>query len=429
MPEIMRTVISILNSIFDMIILMIYLKCVLQHKKDNVNQFVYYAGFLVVCGIQYGISWFISSWVINILCSLVCIFILTFLYDNKMIIRIFAPISFQVFAMLSELLCYIIIQLIQREHLFTLYANGMSKLILFIIVLIISKLIRKNTAIITVKDYVFMLIMPLVSIVIIITITLQFKSEELNSGMAIYFSVAGLMIINFIVYCLLENIIEATEIREKQLQMEIQFDYQEKKYEQSSQSFKNISSIIHDTNKHLIYIRECIMESQNEEAICYINQAMDAVDKSYKRFNTGNLVIDALVSNAANVSINNRISFKSDIRIGNRKINMDRYDLCVILGNILDNSVESCQKILNFDDRHIFITIITDESEMIIYALNSISRNKSDFKTTTDKSEKARHGYGIKNIAAIAEKYGGTFVFEQKESSFESSVIVPLRDH
>lgn len=431
-----QIVVGVLNSMFDMIILMIYLKCILQHRKERINHIIYCIAFLGICGIQYSIGWFTKFWLINLTFSLVGTFLLTFIYDNNILTRIFAPVSFQVFAMLSELLCYTIIQFLQSKNLIisdsdgTLYANSLSRLILLIVVIIIASLVKKNTAMLFVKDYLFMLITPLVSILLIIAIAFQFQyeSESINSRISVCFSAVGIMLINFIVYYLLENLITATEIREKQLKMEIQFDYQEKKYEQTSQSFKNISGIIHDTNKHLIYLRECILQKQNEEAIAYINKAIDAIDKSYKRFNTGNLVIDALVSNAANMAFVNRISFKTDIRIDKEKINIERYDLSVVLGNLLDNSIEACMEIVNPDDRYLKIAIITAETALIIDVTNSALRKKNVFSGFTNKSDKLKHGYGIKNINMIAEKYGGTFCYEQKESSFEASVILPLRD-
>ena len=243
----------------------------------------------------------------------------------------------------SELICYILIQFTQKEDLLApdsdsvVFINMISRLVLFIIVILVANFLRKSTAILCLKDYLIMLVTPLVSMVVIIAITMQYQKDNVSSGISISISVAGITIINFIVYYLLENIIEATEIREKQSRMEAQLDYQEEKYEQATLSFKNISSIIHDTNKHLLYIRECVMENEHQEAVDYINHAIEVVDKSYKRFHTGNLVVDALMSNAAHIAENKKIAFESHIHINGEKINIDRYDFSVVLGNLLDN--------------------------------------------------------------------------------------------
>ena len=236
---------------------------------------------------------------------------------------------------------------------------------------------------------------------------------------------AGLMVINLIVYYLLENIIEVTEIREKQKRMEQQFTFQEQKYEQASQSFRSISSVIHDTNKHLVYLNECIEQQDFDEAKQYIGTAIEHIDRSYKRINTGFLPIDALVSNALNIAGANNIIFKSDIKIEKERINIERYDLCVALGNLLDNAVEAARKVINPDDRYISVSIITADNSLIINIENSSERmSNPDLKT--DKKNTLLHGYGISNVKAIAEKYGGVFTIERRELSCEATLIFPV---
>ena len=432
MPYIVQVLVGGLNSIFDMLILMLYLKTILQTKKEHVSKWFYYVAFLGICGVQYGIGWFTDSWMINMSCSLIGIYVLSFLYKNRMMTRIFAMVSFQVFAMLSELICYILIQFTQKEDLLAphsdsvVFINMISRLILFIIVILIANFLRKNTAILLLKDYLFMLVTPLVSMVIIIAITMQYQKDNVSSGISISISVAGITIINFIVYYLLENIIEATEIREKQSRMEAQLDYQEEKYEQATVSFKSISSIIHDTNKHLLYIRECVMENEHQEAVDYINHAIEAVDKSYKRFHTGNLVVDALMSNAAHIAENKKIAFESHIHINGEKMSIDRYDFSVVLGNLLDNAMEACDKIT--ENPYVKVTIETTETALFIDVVNSALHKVNLYGGYTDKKDKNRHGYGIQNIDAVAQKYGGVFHYEYQKSCFVASVILPFKD-
>ena len=207
--------------------------------------------------------------------------------------------------------------------------------------------------------------------------------------------------------------------------MEQQFAFQEQKYEQASQSFRSISSVIHDTNKHLVYLNECVERREFDEAKRYIGTAIEHIDKSYKRINTGFLPIDALVSNSLNIAEANNITFKSDIKIEKERICIERYDLCVALGNLLDNAVEACKKVSNPDDRIISVSIVTDDNSMVIHIENSAERMKgTDFKT--DKKDKLLHGYGISNVKAISEKYGGVFTIERRESSCEATLIFPI---
>jgi len=428
MSDTVQTILAVLGTVFDMFTTMLFYKTCLGNKNIRVNKVLFYVIFALAFGIGMALSQFGYAGLFYSIMSFAIFFGLTLLYKSKWIIRVFSALSNIVFGMISELISYgIIISTMENtsEEDLQYYSLLLSKLIIFVITVIVTLIIKKNTQIVKFKDYLCFIITPLISIATIITISFEFDTGEPNATAGICFAAAGLMIINIIVYYLLENIIDATEISEKQVRMEQQFAFQEQKYEQASQSFRNISSVIHDTNKHLVYLNECVERHEFDEAKRYIGTAIEHIDKSYKRINTGFLPIDALVSNSFNIAEANNITFKSDIKIEKERICIERYDLCVALGNLLDNAVEACKKVSNPDDRTISVSIVTGDNSMVIHIENSAERMKGiDFKT--DKKDKMLHGYGISNVKAISEKYGGVFTIDRRESSCEATLIFPI---
>ena len=428
MSDTVQTILAVLGTAFDMFTTMLFYKTCLDNKNIRVNKVLFYVIFILAFGIGMALSQFGYAGLFYSIMSFAIFFGLTLLYKSKWIIRVFSALSNIVFGMISELISYgIIISTIKNmsEEDLQYYSLLLSKLIIFVITVIVALIIKKNTQIVKFKDYLCFIITPLISIATIITISFEFDTDEPNATVGICFAAAGLMIINIIVYYLLENIIDATEICEKQARMEQQFAFQEQKYEQASQSFRSISSVIHDTNKHLVYLNECVERHEFDEAKRYIGTAIEHIDKSYKRINTGFLPIDALVSNSLNIAETNNITFKSDIKIEKERICIERYDLCVALGNLLDNAVEACKKVSNPDDRIISVSIVTGDNSMVIHIENSAERMiGSNFKT--DKKDKLLHGYGISNVKAISEKYGGVFTIERRESSCEATLIFPI---
>lgn len=428
MSDTVQTILAVLGTAFDMFTTMLFYKTCLDNKNIRVNKVLFYVIFILAFGIGMALSQFGYAGLFYSIMSFAIFFGLTLLYKSKWIIRVFSALSNIVFGMISELISYgIIISTIKNmsEEDLQYYSLLLSKLIIFVITVIVALIIKKNTQIVKFKDYLCFIITPLISIATIITISFEFDTGEPNATVGICFAAAGLMIINIIVYYLLENIIDATEICEKQARMEQQFAFQEQKYEQASQSFRSISSVIHDTNKHLVYLNECVERHEFDEAKRYIGTAIEHIDKSYKRINTGFLPIDALVSNSLNIAETNNITFKSDIKIEKERICIERYDLCVALGNLLDNAVEACKKVSNPDDRIISVSIVTGDNSMVIHIENSAERMiGSNFKT--DKKDKLLHGYGISNVKAISEKYGGVFTIERRESSCEATLIFPI---
>ncbi len=428
MSDTVQTILAVLGTVFNMVTTIMFYKTCLGNQNIRFNKILFYTIFISAFGIGMALSQFGYIGLFYSMMSFVIFFGLTLLYKTKWIIRIFTAMSYLAFSMISELISYGVIIVTMKntpEESLQNYSLLFSKLITFILTVAVTLIIKKNTQIVKFKDYLCFIVTPLISVATIITISFEFDTGEPNATVGICFAAAGLMIINIIVYYLLENIIDATEIREKQARMEQQFAFQEQKYEQASQSFKSISSVIHDTNKHLVYLNECVERHEFDEAKRYIGTAIEHIDKSYKRINTGFLPIDALVSNSLNIAETNNITFKSDIKIEKERICIERYDLCVALGNLLDNAVEACKKVSNPDDRIISVSIVTGDNSMVIHIENSAERMKGiDFKT--DKKDKLLHGYGISNVKAISEKYGGVFTIERRESSCEATLVFPI---
>lgn len=316
MSDTVQTILAVLGTVFNMFTTIMFYKTCLGNQNIRFNKILFYTIFISAFGIGMALSQFGYIGLFYSMMSFVIFFGLTLLYKTKWIIRIFTAMSYLAFSMISELISYGVIIVTMKntpEESLQNYSLLFSKLITFILTVTVTLIIKKNTQIVKFKDYLCFIVTPLISIATIITISFEFDTGEPNATVGICFAAAGLMIINIIVYYLLENIIDATEIREKQARMEQQFAFQEQKYEQASQSFKSISSVIHDTNKHLVYLNECVERHEFDEAKRYIGTAIEHIDKSYKRINTGFLPIDALVSNSLNIAETNNITFKSDI--------------------------------------------------------------------------------------------------------------------
>lgn len=428
MSETIQTILVLLGTIFDMFTAIMFYKACIGNKNIRVNKIVFYTAFVLLFAVDLALSQFGLAGLFYTIKSFIIFFILTLLYNSKWIIRTFTALSYLVICMISELISYGLITATMKNTSKTdiqFYSQLMSKIIIFIITVAVMLIVKKNTQIVRFKDYLCFIITPIVSIATVILISFEFDTGEPNATLGVCMAAAGLMVINIIVYFLLENIIEANEIREKQNRMEQQFVFQEQKYEQASQSFKSIGSVIHDTNKHLVYLNECIERGEYDEAKRYVGTAIEHLDKSYKRINTGFLPVDALVSNSLNIAESNNIKFKSDIKIEKERINVERYDFCVALGNLLDNAVEAARKVVNPDDRYISVSIIMADNSIIINIENSSERmTERNFKT--DKKNVLLHGYGISNVKMISEKYGGVFTIERRESSCEATLIFPI---
>ncbi|MNI28410.1 sensory histidine kinase DcuS [compost metagenome] len=148
------------------------------------------------------------------------------------------------------------------------------------------------------------------------------------------------------------------------------------------------------------------------------------IEHAYHRVNTGNLAIDALVTNALNIGQANGIRMDMELRLYDRELHIERYDLCVVLGNMLDNAIEASKKVKIASDRYIHIHIRSSESALFIRIRNDVDREVADLRSR--KASPEYHGFGLTNIKRICEKYGGHMTIETESQTFDNMVVLPF---
>ncbi len=135
-----------------------------------------------------------------------------------------------------------------------------------------------------------------------------------------------------------------------------------------------------------------------------------------------------LIENIINIKRPIMKNFKIDLnyKIGKiSKINMEDEDLCSLIGNIIDNAIESCNKIPEPTDRFINFEIFEDKNSLIIAVENSKLPDKNN-NFDPIKSTKLLSGYGLKSINQISEKYNGKATFLSEDKIFFTEVTIPL---
>ncbi|MDQ0494582.1 GHKL domain-containing protein [Paenibacillus brasilensis] len=158
------------------------------------------------------------------------------------------------------------------------------------------------------------------------------------------------------------------------------------------------------------------------EALEYIHLTLDRIDNSYQRVNTGNLVIDALVSNTLNIAQVSGIQVKYKVNLQDVNLKIERYDLCVVLGNILDNAVEAAKISGQTGNKCIEIIIFSNKYTLFINVTNTMK----DFTCSlyTKKQQPDLHGNGLTNIRKITERYDGNVSIEAINHRFNIMVTL-----
>jgi sensor histidine kinase regulating citrate/malate metabolism len=141
-------------------------------------------------------------------------------------------------------------------------------------------------------------------------------------------------------------------------------------------------------------------------------------DNIGKRFNTGNEIIDMVLNAKTKVIAKENINFSIDVSL-NENFAISNNDLCSLLSNLIDNSIEACVKC---SVRKIKLYIINKGNFTVITITNTSIENPTLSGFATNKT--GNHGWGMSIINDIVKKYDGISEHTYEDNIFKTKIIL-----
>lgn len=227
-------------------------------------------------------------------------------------------------------------------------------------------------------------------------------------------------------------VLYAYHIQVKEIQMRFEkdtlrniMDMQYKNYKLSKESIDIVNQKYHDL-KHQINLLKSGADS--EKAGEYLEQ-MEREIKIYETQNkTGNKVLDTILTSKSMHCQRHGIELKF-MGEGQLLNFMEDMDISALFGNMLDNAIESVVKIKDRQKRLISLHVIQDKQFIRIRTENYCEENVQfqDGIPITTKKDKRFHGYGMKSMKKIVEKYGGSVMAGKTDNWFELKILIPMK--
>ncbi|MGG2092647.1 GHKL domain-containing protein [Bacillus sp. S13(2024)] len=192
--------------------------------------------------------------------------------------------------------------------------------------------------------------------------------------------------------------------------------------------YENNAKTYHDLNNHMTILYKLIKGGKSEQALDYINNISKPILSNYgQNVFTNNTIVDFVINNKLEIIKEEKIQNTIEVEIP-QKLKIADNDIVAILSNLIDNAIEACQHIEQFDKRWIKITIKKINEMIFLKIENSISIKpkllNNHFLTT--KKDKKFHGWGLKSVTSIVNKYEGYIRYEYTNKSF--NVVISLSD-
>lgn len=202
--------------------------------------------------------------------------------------------------------------------------------------------------------------------------------------------------------------------------MEMQY----KSYQMSQDNIDMVNQKYHDL-KHQITLLKAEMNTR--QSVEYLEQ-MEREIKIYEAQNkTGNKVLDAVLTSKSTACQGKGIELKSVVE-GELLFFMDDMDVSALFGNMLDNAIESVEKLPDERMRLIRLYVVREKQFLRICTENYCTEQiqfKKGMPITT-KKDKRLHGYGMKSIQSTVKKYDGSVMAALNQNWFEVKILIPI---
>ncbi len=189
-------------------------------------------------------------------------------------------------------------------------------------------------------------------------------------------------------------------------------------FDEQTRYVEKVRSIKHDMQAHMIVLYYYLEADKSDKAKEYLKSILD--QQQYCEWpveDVGNDMVNAVICSALKRS-KVPIEFKHSGLLP-EELQMDDMDLCTLFSNAFSNCVDACLK-LEHSKRSIFLEIGQCGSMLSIVIENPIE-SKVDVQLLgkgTTKEDSTAHGYGIRNMQRVVEKYKGKMDFEVTEDVF-----------
>lgn len=182
----------------------------------------------------------------------------------------------------------------------------------------------------------------------------------------------------------------------------------------------------HDYHNHMQSIKALLEMGKKKELSDYLDNLEKDLDSIDIAIRTGNVGLDAILSSKVSIARKNNIDVNCTAKVPS-ELKITDVHLCAIVGNLMDNAIEACEKISEgAAPRFIRIYIGLFKSQLYISVSNSTCEKHRRRLSELVTSKLGEHGFGLRRIDKLAEKYDGYVNRKNEPGIFATEVMLPL---
>ena len=196
--------------------------------------------------------------------------------------------------------------------------------------------------------------------------------------------------------------------RQSQLKMQIsvldtQYDLIESQYVRAQNFYAENAKLYHDIKHHLRALERLLQNGDQREALSYIESVQQPLQCKMIPVHTGVDIVDTVIYEAKEKAEQRNILLVVETPILPSELKLEDREFCVLFANLLNNALEAAKE-------QIRLNVAITAGFLVIEMQNDYKEKpvvKNNHFVSEREQDSLAHGWGMKIIEQIVEKYQG----------------------
>lgn len=198
----------------------------------------------------------------------------------------------------------------------------------------------------------------------------------------------------------------------------------EQHYAEVENIYRKMREWRHDYHNHIQALATMLEQGDTEKAREFLSEIHDTLTKVDTVLKTGNTMVDAILNSKISLMYSKNIRVDATAKVP-AELTVKDIDLCVIIGNLLDNAMEACEKLAE-GSRFIRIYISVKGNHLYMSFTNSAGKKQEKVGMRFRSTKGAPGGIGLSRVDSLVSQYGGYVTRASEDGGYTTEVILPL---
>lgn len=274
-----------------------------------------------------------------------------------------------------------------------------------------------------------------VSVVLVISVAVSMRlfanyidvDNRVNLLLFSDFVVICVALSDLLVFWLMSDIIKKNKaVNELNLLRQTE-EFNRQYIENLKSEYETVRKFRHDCKNSFLTISALLENGEIQKAQSQIEESLGAMKETEIFISTDNAVVNAVAN--AKLSTAKSLGIECKCLVAKDISGIGDTDLCRLLSNMLDNAITACKNDSGSGLGRIELSIRADGPGYFFSVKNTVSHSvlESNPELRSTKENSAEHGYGVRIIREIAEKYDGRSDFYEEDGMFCCSAYLKKR--